>query len=110
MDTTTDFLIEAAISSEIIALVPGPVALENVLLPFSATEESIGILFAEPPDEELLQKLVFILRREVKPALANRVAILEAISHYYGPSAYEKLPSLLISTTNWKLRCDAEEG
>ena len=63
MDSTSDFLIEAGISAEVIDLVPGPVALENVLLPFSATTDTISILFAEPPDDELLQKLAFILGR-----------------------------------------------
>jgi type IV pilus assembly protein PilB len=109
MDTTSDFLIEAGISAEVIALVPGPIALENLMLPFSATEDSISILFAAQPEEELLQKLAFILRRQVLPSLAKRVAILAAIDHYYGRSAYESLPAMLISTTDWKLRCDVEE-
>jgi type IV pilus assembly protein PilB len=109
VDTTSDFLIEAGISPEVVALVPGSVALENVLLPFSATEDTIRILFAEPPDEELLQKLAFILQREVTPALARRVAILAAIDHYYVRSAYESVPAMLVSTTDWKLRCNVEE-
>ena len=109
MDSTSDYLIEAGISPEVIALVPGPVALENGLLPFSATKDTICILFAEPPDYELLQKLAFILRREVSPALAKRVAILAAIDHYYGCSAYEAVPAMLISTTDWKSRCDIEK-
>jgi hypothetical protein len=110
MDTTSDFLIEAGISSGVIALVPGPIALENVMLPFSATKDSISILFAAQPDEALLQKLAFILRCQVFPSLAKRVAIIAAIDHYYGRSAYERLPAMLISTTNWKLRCDVAEG
>lgn len=109
MDTTSDFLIEAGISCEVIALVPGPIALENVLLPFSAAEDSISILFAAQPDEELLQKLTFILRRQVVPSLAERTAIVAAIDHYYGLGAYESEPSMLVSRTDWRLRCDVEE-
>jgi hypothetical protein len=109
MTTTSDFLIEAAISPDVIALVPGPLAFENVLLPFSATEGYICILFAQTPDDELLQKLEFILGRRVRPSAARKEAILAAIDHYYGPAAYETVPAMLISTTNWKLRCEDEE-
>jgi hypothetical protein len=49
MDSSSDYLIEAGISPEVIALVPEPVARENVLLPFSATKDAIKILFAETP-------------------------------------------------------------
>jgi hypothetical protein len=104
MDTASGFLIEAGISPEVIAMVPRPIALENVMLPFSATEDSICILFAVQPDDELLQKLTFILRRQVRPSVAKRVAILAAIDHYYGRNAYESLPAILVSTTNWTLR------
>ena len=106
METTSDFLIEAGISAEVLALVPGSVALENVMLPFFATEKNISILFAAQPDEELLQKLAFILRRTVLPSLANRDAILAAIDHYYGRSACEAEQGLLVSTTDWRLRGD----
>jgi hypothetical protein len=109
MHSTTDFLIEAGISPEVIALVPGPIALEHTLLPFAATEKAISILFAEQPNEELRAKLGFIFRREVRPALGRRAAILAAIEHYYGDRVYETLPSAFISTTDWKLRCDSEE-
>jgi type IV pilus assembly protein PilB len=87
MDSSSDYLIEAGISPEVIALVPEPVARENVLLPFSATKDAIKILFAETPDVDLLVKLNYILHRDLHPALAKRAAILAAIDHYYGPSA-----------------------
>ena len=87
MDSSSDYLIEAGISPEVIALVPEPVARENVLLPFSATKGAIKILFAEMPDVDLLVKLNYILHRDLHPALANRAAIVAAIDHYYGPSA-----------------------
>lgn len=87
MDSSSDYLIEAGISPEVIALVPEPVARENVLLPFAAPKGGIKILFAEPPDVDLLLKLNYMLRRDIYPALARRVAILAAIDHYYGCSA-----------------------
>jgi hypothetical protein len=89
IDSSSDYLIEAGISPGVIALVPGPIARENVLLPYSATKDTIKILFAEPADIDLLLKLNYILRRSVHPALARRVAILAAIDHYYGCSAHE---------------------
>ena len=87
MDSSSDYLIKAGISPEVIALVPEPIARENVLLPFSATKDAIKILFAALPDFDLGLKLNYILRRDVHPVLARRAAILKAIDHYYGPSA-----------------------
>jgi len=88
MDSSSDYLIEAGISPGVIALVPVAIARENVLLPFSATKDTIKILFAESPEFELLQKLAYILNRDVHPALARRAAILAAIDHYYGCSGH----------------------
>jgi type IV pilus assembly protein PilB len=89
MDSSSDYLIEAGISPEVIALVPEPVARENVLLPFAATKNALTILFAEPPDVDLVLKLNYILRLDIHPALASRVAILTAIDHYYGSSGHQ---------------------
>ena len=84
VDSSSDYLIKAGISPEVIALVPEPIARENVLLPFSATKDGIKILLAELPDLDLGVKLNYILRRDIYPALASRAAILAAIDHYYG--------------------------
>ena len=84
MDSSSDYLIKAGISPEVIALVPEPIARENVLLPFSATKNALTILFAELPDLDLGVKLKFIFRRDIHPAVASRAAILAAIDHYYG--------------------------
>jgi hypothetical protein len=89
MDSSSDYLIEAEISPEVIALVPEPIARENVLLPFAATKDAIKLLFAELPDFDLGLKLNYILRRDVHPALARRAAIVKAIDHYYGPGALQ---------------------
>jgi len=88
MDSSSDYLIEAGISPDVIALVPEPVARENTLLPFSATQNAVKILFAESPDIDLVLKLNYILRRDIFPAVARRAAIAAAIDHYYGCSAH----------------------
>ncbi len=84
MDSSSDYLIEAGIPPEVIALVPEPIARENTLLPFSTTGNVVKILFAEFPELELLEKLAYILNRGVQPAMARRAALLAAIDHYYG--------------------------
>jgi hypothetical protein len=99
VDSPSDFLIEAAIPTDVIALVPGSVAFENVLLPFFATAEELHVLVAERLDAGLLEKMEFIFRRRVRPYFAREAAILLAILHYYGMSVYEEIPSMLVSTT-----------
>jgi len=83
MDSSKDYLIKAGIPPDVIALVPAGVARENLVLPFSATGRGVKLLFAEPPDLDLLAKLNYILRLDIMPALASRAAINAAIDHYY---------------------------
>src|SRR5262245_43997246 len=63
------------IPSSVIALVPESVARENVVLPLEMTDERIRVALANALDLEVLDKLRFILNREIDPVVASKDAI-----------------------------------
>src|SRR5438046_8856980 len=60
---------EVEIPKAVIELVPESVARENVILPLSLEGNTLKILTADPSNYETLQKLQFILNKDVQPLL-----------------------------------------
>ena len=77
----TDINIPAAI----VELVPESVARENVVLPLSVESSgALKIILSDPTDFDTVQKLQFILYKDIQPVLAARAQIIEAINRHYG--------------------------
>jgi tetratricopeptide (TPR) repeat protein len=92
-------LAEMTIPPAIIELVPESVARENVVLPVSLDGRALTVAMAEL-DLDVLEKLQFILNREIRPALAVCCQIVEAINRHYGPSETESVDSMLAEFTD----------
>ncbi len=88
------------ISEEVIELVPESVARENNVIPFSESHGAIRVLISDPFDLETTEKLRFILNKKIETALASKVAIQEAINHYYGQIEGESADSMLQEFTD----------
>ena len=88
------------IDETVIELVPESVARENMVLPYAAEDGAIRILISNPLDLETVEKLRFILNRKIETALAPRLAIQEAINHYYGQVEGESADSMLQEFTD----------
>ena len=80
---------EIEIPSSVIELVPESLARENVVMPLAQENGMIKVIMANPNDFETVDKLRFVLNREIDVALASKEAILEAINKYYGGSSQE---------------------
>jgi len=95
-------LSEISIPESVIELVPESVARENVILPMAADEDenSLQVIISDPRDMETIDKLRFILNRNVQIALAPRENILEAINRYYGQIEGESADSMLQEFTD----------
>jgi len=91
---------EHRIDESVIELIPESVARENMVIPFSSEDGAIRILIADPFDLETVEKLRFILNRKIETALAPRLAIQEAINHYYGQVEGESADSMLQEFTD----------
>lgn len=91
------------IGDNVIELVPEAVARENAIIPFQEEEGSLTILSSDPGDMDTVEKLRFILNRDVRVALAPRDRILEAINRYYGQIEGESADSMLQEFTDTQI-------
>ncbi len=93
---------EIEIPASVIELVPESLARENVVMPLSSEGGSIKVIMHDPLDFETIEKLRFVLNREIAVALAPKEAIVEAINKYYGgtTSETESVDSMLQEFTD----------
>src|SRR3954464_3176940 len=80
---------EIEIPPSVIELVPESLARENIVMPLSQGNGTIRVIMHDPLGFETIEKLRFVLNREIEVALAPKEAIVEAINKYYGGSGTE---------------------
>lgn len=88
------------IPDSIIELVPESVARENSTIPLDEVDGMLKIAIADPSDVDTMEKLRFILNRDVRIALAPRDQIQESINRYYGQVEGESADSMLQEFTD----------
>jgi type IV pilus assembly protein PilB len=91
---------EEEVANDIIELMPESVARENVVLPYRADGGQLTVLISNPRDVDTMEKLRFILNRDIRIALAPRPAILESINRLYGQVEGESADSILQEFTD----------
>jgi type IV pilus assembly protein PilB len=87
------------IPNSVISLVPESVARENVVIPLALIDERIRVAMPNALDLEVLDKLRFVLNREVDPVVASKDAIQNAINRHYGQTETESVDSMLAEFT-----------
>ena len=93
-------LSEIQIPGAIVQLIPESVARENIVMPVAQEDGRLKVAIADPMDYETVDKLRFILNREIEIALAPRDQILDAINRHYGQTETESVDSLLQEFTD----------
>jgi type IV pilus assembly protein PilB len=93
-------LAEVTIPPAIVELVPESVARENLVLPYALEGSVLKIIMHDPSDFATLEKLQFILQKELLPVLAPRDQIIEAINRHYGQTETESVDSMLAEFTD----------
>ncbi len=88
------------IAENVVELVPESVARENKILPLEEVDGRLVVLMSDPSDVDTLEKLRFILNRDVSIALAPRTRIMEAINRVYGQIEGESADSILQEFTD----------
>lgn len=83
----------------VIELVPESVARENVVIPLGLDDDTIRVAVSNAMDYEVLDKLRFVLNREIKIAVASKEMIQNAINRHYGDSQTESVDSMLAEFT-----------
>src|SRR5580692_1493146 len=80
---------EIEIPASVIELVPESLARENIVMPLAQESGSIRVIMHDPLDFETIDKLRFVLNREIEVSLAPKDSIVEAINRYYGSATKE---------------------
>jgi len=93
-------LSEVSIPASVVELVPESVARENVVLPLSQEGGALKIIMSDPSDFATIDKLQFILNKDIQPVLAPREQIIEAINKHYGQTETESVDSMLAEFTD----------
>jgi type IV pilus assembly protein PilB len=93
-------LTEVTIPAAVVELVPESVARENIVLPLAQENGALKIIMSDPSDFDTVQKLQFILNKDIQPVLAPREQIVEAINRHYGQSETESVDSMLAEFTD----------
>jgi type IV pilus assembly protein PilB len=78
-------LTDVTIPASVIDLVPEAVARENAILPLAYEDGAIKIVTADPTDFDTLQKLQFMLNKDLCPVRSFREQIVDAINRHYRP-------------------------
>lgn len=93
-------LTEVTIPAAVVELVPESVARENIVLPLAQDNGALKIIMSDPSDFDTVQKLQFILNKDIQPVLAPREQIIEAINRHYGQTETESVDSMLAEFTD----------
>ena len=84
------------IPSSVIEMVPESVARENVVIPIKREDDgTLIVAMHDPMAFDVIDKLRFIINKEIKPTVAPREAIQSAINRHYGQSETESVDSML---------------
>src|SRR5947209_17808481 len=79
------------IPPSVVELVPESVARENQVIPLSHENNALQIVMSDPNDLDTIEKLRFILNKDIQPVLADREDIIAAINSHYGQSETESV-------------------
>ena len=87
------------IPQSVIALIPESVARENVVIPVTLVDERLRVAMSNALDLDVIDKLRFMVNREIDPVVAPKEAIQTAINRFYGGSETESVDSMLMEFT-----------
>lgn len=87
------------IPGSVIELVPESVARENVCIPVDFENDRLTVAVIDPMNYEIVDKLKFILNRDIELVMASKEAILASINRHYGQSETESVDSMLMEFT-----------
>jgi type IV pilus assembly protein PilB len=86
-----------------IECVPESVARENACIPILFDGDKLTVAVTDPMNFELVEKLRFILNREIDLQMASKEAILAAVNRHYGQTETESVDSMLMEFTETQI-------
>ncbi len=98
------------IPRSVIELVPESVARENLVLPLALEGNVMKIAMADPSNYDTVQKLQFVLNKDIVPVMAVVEQITDAINRNYGQTETESVDSMLVEFTDTQIEFTQIEG
>jgi type IV pilus assembly protein PilB len=93
-------LSQTQISSAVIQLVPESMARENLVIPMSLDDSgALVVALHDPMRYDVLDKLRFIVNKEIKVVVASKESIQQAINRHYGQSETESVDTMIAEFT-----------
>ncbi len=87
------------IPQSVIELVTESMARENIIIPTAIEGESVIVAMHNPSNIEVLDKLRFVLNRDIRVVMAPLESIQGAINRHYGQTETESVDSMLAEFT-----------
>lgn len=88
------------IPSAVIQLVPESVARENLVIPLSLDDAgTLTVAMHDPQRFDVVDKLRFIINKEIKVVVAPKEVIQQSINRHYGQSETESVDSMIAEFT-----------
>ncbi|WP_417386311.1 GspE/PulE family protein [Gimesia sp.] len=97
------------IPQSVIELVPESMARENTVIPVGMDGDSLQIALHDPMKYEVLDKLRFIINRDIDVVMAPIESIQAAINRHYGQSETESVDTMLKEFTETAIDITATE-
>ncbi|QDU07279.1 GspE/PulE family protein [Gimesia aquarii] len=97
------------IPQSVIELVPESMARENTVIPVGMKGDSLQIALHDPMKYEVLDKLRFIINRDIDVVMAPIESIQAAINRHYGQSETESVDTMLKEFTETAIDITATE-
>src|SRR2546423_6335344 len=72
-------------------------------MPLSLEDGQMKVVISDPTDFETVEKLRFILNKDIQPVLAPKEQIVEAINRHYGQTETESVDSMLSEFTDTQI-------
>lgn len=92
------------IPPSVVEMVMESVARENIVMPIGLDESgALQVAMHDPSNFEVLDKLRFIINREIRPVVAAKETILATINRHYGQSETESVDSLIQEFTETQI-------
>lgn len=91
------------IPKAVIELVPESVARENLVLPLALEGNVMKIAMADPSNYDTVQKLQFVLNKDIVPVMAVTEQITDCINRNYGQTETESVDSMLVEFTDTQI-------
>ena len=91
------------IPNSVIELVPESMARENLIIPTGIEGESVQIAMHNPSNIEVLDKLRFVLNRDIRVVVSALESIQGAINRHYGQTETESVDSMISEFTETQI-------